>query len=185
MPRKAIAKLAYAPSFGDINKLQTDDLKYLETNLKQFSAISCREQDGAVLLNKMLGKLCSIVPDPTILHTRDHWLSLARKPRNFPHKEKEFVFTYRISFMQHARKMASYAAKQLRLPLVTCELVAPHSFYSQLGPREFLWCIANAAHVITPSFHGTVFSLIMGTPFHSISSSAPQERLKTLLRSQL
>lgn len=175
------AKIAYAPSFGNISKLQSEQHNYLKSALKTFSAISCREHDGAELIEKLTGKECPILPDPTMLHNRDFWIKEARKPANFPYKEKKFVFTYRISFMPHAAKIARHAARQLNLPLVTCELIEPHSYYSQMGPREFLWCIAHAAHVITPSFHGTVFSIIMGTPFHSIVSKAPQNRLKTLL----
>lgn len=178
----APVKIAYAPSFGNTSKLQTSQLEQLKKHLVHFSGISCRERDGAELLRNMLGKPCPVVPDPTMLHSRDYWLRLARKPHNFPYKEGQFVFTYRISFDMHAAKIAAHVAKLLKLPLVTCQLVEPHAFYSQMGPREFLWCIANAAHVVTSSFHGTVFSLIMGTPFHSVCSNAPQERLKTLLR---
>lgn len=177
------AKLAYAPSFGNINKLQPSQLEKLKSELTRFTAISCRERDGAELLRDLMQQSCPTLPDPTMLHTRDYWMELAQKPKNFPYEAKKFVFTYRISFMPHAKRQAESTARALNLPLATCELVEPHSYYSNLGPREFLWCIANAAYVVTPSFHGTVFAIIMGTPFHVISSIAPQERLKTLLNS--
>ncbi len=173
-------RLAYAPSFGNIEKLSPNQLSTLSETLKGFSGISCRETDGAELIRKLTGSPCPVLPDPTLLHEKEYWLKLARKPKNFPYKEREFVFTYRISFTPHIAKTAAQVAKKLKLPLVTCELVPPHSFYSNMGPQEFLWCVAHAAHVITPSFHGTVFSLIMGTPFHTITSSAPQKRMTTL-----
>ena len=177
----AAAKLAYAPSFGKAAMIPEEEIQRLSEELKQFAAVSCRERDGAELLSRALQQPCPVLPDPTLLHPREYWLQKARKPERFPYKEKQFVFTYRISFMGNSTKLAAQVARQLNMPLVTCDLVEPHSYYSQFGPREFLWCIANAAYVVTPSFHGTVFSIIMGTPFHVGSSFAPQERIQNLL----
>ena len=43
------------------------------------------------------------------------------------------------------------------------------------GPREWLGLIGNAQMVITDSFHGTVFSLIMGT-FNFFTYIAPTNK---------
>ncbi len=180
-PNIKIPKIAYAPSFENIDKLQPSQISKLGKVLSGFSAVSCREIDGAELITRISKLDCPVMPDPTMLQPCNYWYKLARKPEHFPYKKGEFVFSYRISFMPHVAKIATRVAKKMGLPLVTCELVEPHAFYSQMGPQEFLWCIANAAHVITSSFHGTVFSVIFKIPFHTIRSNAPQERIITLL----
>lgn len=67
------------------------------------------------------------------------------------------------------------------LELVVKRYIEPYAFYADIGPSEFLWYISNASFVVTPSFHGTLFSVLFGTPFLSIRSSAPQSRIMTLL----
>lgn len=39
------------------------------------------------------------------------------------------------------------------------------------NPAEFVWLINNATLVITNSFHGSVFSILMETPFLSFNRS--------------
>ena len=44
-----------------------------------------------------------------------------------------------------------------------------------IGVYEFLWLIKNATVVATSSFHGTAFSVNMGTPFISLVEFIEQE----------
>lgn len=54
-----------------------------------------------------------------------------------------------------------------------------------IGVYEFLWLIKNATIVITSSFHGTAFSVNMGTPFISMVEKREQsdDRIISFLKS--
>ena len=41
-----------------------------------------------------------------------------------------------------------------------------NTFWYKTGLAEFLWLIDNASVMLTDSFHGSVFSVLMDTPFH-------------------
>lgn len=60
-------------------------------------------------------------------------------------------------------------------------LINDHSF----GPSEFIQAINNASLVITDSYHGTLFSLNLGTPFLSISSGSGSSTRKDQVLSRL
>ena len=49
------------------------------------------------------------------------------------------------------------------------------------GPLEFLSLFYNAAHVVTTSFHGTVFSILFHKDFHCIPHPKYHERTDSLL----
>lgn len=172
-------KLAYAASCGHIDLLSNEQKEELKQELATYSAISSREADGASFLGVLSNKECPCVLDPTLLHDIHYWQKYARPPKKKP--VGEFCFTYSITYDFRARRLARQVAKKIGCQLIMCDYVAPHSYYSTIGPREFLWYIAHARCVITTSFHGTALSIISGTPFYSIRSSAPQSRLTTLL----
>ena len=56
-----------------------------------------------------------------------------------------------------------------------------HEVLYDAGPEEFVSLIANAAFVVTDSFHGTVFSLLFHRPFITIPHQTRGGRLLTLL----
>lgn len=50
------------------------------------------------------------------------------------------------------------------------------------GPREFLGYIKNASFVVTNSFHGTAFSIIMEKQFFNIPPIKTRERTDSIMR---
>lgn len=172
-------KVAYAPSMGPISHFNDRDKALLKERLADFSALSCRETDGAAFLKDLCGKECPLVLDPTLLLAPEEWRKLAKRPRNAP--KGDFVFSYQVTWAKDCTRLARQAAKQLGLPLVILRSVNPYSYFTSCGPREFLWYISHAKQVVTSSFHGTALSLSLGTPFLSIRTKTPQTRITTLL----
>lgn len=68
-------KIAYAASMGtDMFVEEKRDL--FGKNLERFSAISVRESSATTMLKSLFGLDATLVCDPTLLHTKDEWLSL-------------------------------------------------------------------------------------------------------------
>lgn len=182
-------KIAYAVSMGQCN-VPVELHRDLKEKLESFSAISCREINAVVFLNKLLGHpsiVCQCV-DPTLLITKSHYHEIAIMP-----KAVGYITSYilnRLSHLQH-NMIESYCSKRelqlinLRNPDTCIKL----SFAKNLivRPTEWLGYIQNSAVVICGSFHATVFSLIFHKPFIVIESedvynSGGNQRIRSLLR---
>lgn len=173
-------KVAYAPSFGHLENIEPSHHEWIRKRLNTFAALSCREADGCRLVEDLTGRSCPAVLDPTMLMEAIDWRELCRPPRHAP--KGDFVFSYELWRCPHTIRAAQRAAQELGVPLVRARYYSEGSkYYNHVGPREFLWLVSHAKHVVTQSFHGSVFSLLFGTPFHVVSTSAPQSRMHTLL----
>ena len=178
--KEPLSKVAYAPSFGNVDNLPAEKHQWVADKLSSFHALSCRETDGSALLERLMGRPCPQVLDPTMLLTPDDWRSIAKRPGGV--EDGDFVFSYELWRCPQTQATARRAARELGVPLIRAKYFNEAlRFYNAIGPREFIWLIAHAKHVVTHSFHGSVFSLLFGTPFHVIATKAPQSRITTLL----
>lgn len=84
-------RIAYAASFG-VNELPKNKEKYYASELRQFKAISVREEQGKKIVKKLIGKDATLVLDPTLLITSEEWLEVARKPCCAP--DEPFILCY-------------------------------------------------------------------------------------------
>lgn len=82
-------KIAYAASMGTDTFIE-EKRDLFGINLKRFSAISVRESSATRLLNSLFGIDAALVCDPTLLHTKDEWLSLLNI-KNVPKTSKDYV----------------------------------------------------------------------------------------------
>ena len=173
-------KVAYAPSFGNLENLPDSQYQWVADKLSSFRTLSCRETDGCAFVEKLTGRACPLVLDPTMLLSAEDWLSIARRPEGVP--DGGYVFSYELWRCSNTMATAERAARELGVPMVRAKYFNEGTkFYNRIGPREFIWLIAHAKHVITHSFHGSVFSALLGTPFHVLATTAPQARITTLL----
>ena len=83
--------------------------------------------------------------------------------------------------------MAQKISKELDLPIVIStycnklELIYGFKKVYQCGPLEFLNLIKNAKLVLSSSFHGTVFSILLNKPFFALKGK-DDFRINTLLK---
>lgn len=160
-------KIAYAPSFG-VSDIPETAQKDLEELLASFDHISVREKDGAIIIKKYAHKEVPVVLDPTLLLTDDEWRKIQRFPRNIP---KKYILCYRFGNSYSVDKEIKRISKSTGLPIVELPLSGISYFNSnrircfEAGPAEFIGLISRASLVLTDSFHATVFSIIMQTPF--------------------
>ena len=150
-------------------------------NIMEMHAVSLREQEGAELVEQLIGRKPAVHIDPTMLLSAEHWSALGRKP--YWLKVNSYILTY---FLGAKPVVIDRIAKDAGLEIIN--LLDQHSFdiYST-GVDEFIWLIEHASLVYTDSFHGTVFSILFRRPFVVCDrvgdgvESAMSSRIDTLL----
>lgn len=157
-------KIAYAASFGR-DRVSSHEAALLPRLLDNFDAISVRETSGATLVEQATGEVPANVPDPTLLHTHYPELTGASPAAS----EEPYVFCYALRSPHNIRETAELVARRLG-----CRILSPHNphrRWREIGqtvypdPGEWVSLLQRAAFVVTNSFHGTVFSLLMRKPF--------------------
>ena len=175
-------KVAYAPSFGS-SVFDAETKEEVSLYVKDFQALSCRENDGAEFLSKVTGTDVPVVLDPTLLLTKEDWLAVAHKPSS----PESYILVYDLNGGKNLITIAKKVKERYKLPIVciTDKIEAFYHIDRQIygaGPAEFVGWFANAEFVITDSFHGTVFSIIFSKPFISyIAIPRASSRIISLL----
>lgn len=173
-------RIAYAASFGtdrwEISEEQTPRIRELAS---RFKAISVREASGVGLCNEYLGIEARHVLDPTMLLTAEDYLALTSE-NDYP--QGRYIATYILDQNPAKKKLVMEESRALGLPIVPVGQMHRDCFDSV---ESWLAIIAHADRVITDSFHGTVFSIIFGTPVkildNSIRGNARLESLTSML----
>lgn len=157
-------KISYASSVTNMND---EELVQLKPELEKFFAISAREMSASQSLSRLLAKEISTVLDPTLLITREKWLSLIPKEIE-QYTEEPFVLYYSLkNYMETKQDLISLATITLKMglklivltpliPLVKMEGVINAA---NAGPWEFIDLIRKAKMIITDSYHGMLFSI--------------------------
>ena len=170
-------KIAYAASAEAI-KDTPEDIIFFKKNLKNFDAISVREQKLNDDLTKKIGYTgITTVLDPTLLADQSIYDEIEHVN---PLAGKKFVLFYKIrDCMYFADKIYEYAKS------INAEMLILSSWYEKnivkfarkhakvtyipdAGVEIFLGAIKNAECVFTPSFHGCVFPILNHRKFYSL-----------------
>ncbi len=163
IPREAKTKrIAYAASFGTSEWEFSDEQTLLCHNLiKNFDAVSTREMDGVDLCKKHLNRDDVVnVLDPTLLLEKEDYTQICK---NVPTND-DILFAYILDVTCDSKSILEKIAKEKGLKL---KLISAHEDCT-LSIEEWLAMFRDAKMVITDSFHGTVFSIILNTEFYSI-----------------
>lgn len=159
-------RVSYAASFG-VDAIPEEKKEAFTDYLSGMRSISTREFAGSEIVNTLTGKPCAVLPDPTLLLTPAQWQSLEKRPRW--HTAENYILVYHLGTKENQKA-------------VTKKLLTDHPEYRGCGivnigdpdnartfsitPDEFLYLVRNAKLMVTDSFHGTVFSLLFGTPIY-------------------
>lgn len=181
-------KIAYAPSLG-ISSVPDEYVQEFRENLKDYTYLSCREQEGANCLAEILETDVDVVLDPTLLLTPEQWHRFAR-PVDI---DKPYIFCYLFGSYDYIAEVKARIRKHFNVDVVCLpynlrELKADDLKLYDITPNQFVWLIENAKFVVTDSFHASVFSIKMSTPFVSLKRTSDKDkknmnsRLYTLLK---
>lgn len=176
-------KISYASSIG-ISSLESRQIEDFTRWLSSYDAISVREPDAAKILQSHLKQKIEIVADPTFLLDANEWNLLAHDPQ-----ERGYILCFMLGFqpnlLNEALRVSSDWGKKL---VVIGQRGIPrdkrYTLIDDAGPKEFLGLIKCSDCVFTDSFHGTVFSVLLGVKnFFSYVAKGNRRasRLETLL----
>lgn len=154
-------------SYGASTELSLvkSDVCFFKKILNNFKHIGIREKELINYLRNLTDSEIVQVLDPVFLLKRQEWLDIAIKPSN----KKPYLLVYQNKRSKFVIDAAYKLASQKGLEVY--EITAEAQFFYKknrkrtLSPYQFLGYFSEAEYVITTSFHGTAFSIIMGKPF--------------------
>lgn len=174
---KSTKKIAYAASFGVDNwQFSPKKTQKIKKWLKEFNAISVREDSASNLCKEYLELEAKHVLDPTLLLKKEDYMNLIEK---FPKINKN-IFTYILDDSDTKKEVISHISSKLGLTtfkkqpekIYKTELfVKNNDEYIYPKIEEWICSFRDASFIITDSFHGTVFSIIFNKPFVVIANS--------------
>lgn len=173
-------RIAYAASFGvDIWEADKEMTTRIRPLAQRFDAVSVREESGIDLCARHLGIQADLMPDPTLLLTAEDYLELCHTK----HIEQEpYIAAYILDKGEKEQSLINRISADLGLPVRFIGLLDWAKSTDSL--ESWIENIAQAAFVITNSFHGTVFSILFERKFLSISNSRRgSSRFTSLLES--
>lgn len=177
-------KIAYAPSFGGIQRFAPEYEDRLRQLLKRFDLIGMREESG-VLVCERLGRPDAVqVVDPTLLLTQESYDPLRIKTQH----AGEYLFLYLLGnpISRDVRDFYSFAAsKGLQVIYVASQGRRDHFAKTPAQIGEWVDMLANAKYVITNSYHCTVFSLIYRKKFIVVPLDKGYARMNTRIEELL
>lgn len=150
-------KIAYAPSLG-VSEMPKERKEEYRDYLKDWKTLSCREQEGAEIIESLTGKKVPVMPDPTILMTREEWKNIAAKPL----MQESYAVLYTLRHLKDYdfnRIKSEVESKGWKLYVLDA-----YNGNDNLGPDEFLSLFYHSEAVYTDSFHGSVFAILFHRP---------------------
>ena len=178
-------KIAYAASCGR-NTFNEEEKEQYYPQIKSFHALGIREQGFCQSLCDD-GFPARQVLDPTLLLTKEQWLSMTqsgRKKTVLP--KKDYLLIYVFEEDPSVYKLVDKVAEKYGLE-VCCiayqmkDEIKKYRVFQNCGPKEFVELIAGASRVVTTSFHGTVFSILFEKEFYCVPHPTLHERTDSLL----
>lgn len=169
-------KVSYASSPANMTDAE---LKHIVPSLKKFSLLSAREQDAAERLSRITGITVKNVLDPTLLLSRDQWRELVADAADELSLPNEYVVYYTLDGTKSLLNQIGLLKQLSDMTNMPVVIVSPFAVFPvsqklidgrSVGPAEFIQLLDNASLVVTDSYHGTLFSMNLETPFLSISN---------------
>lgn len=154
-------KISYAASVG-LEDLLPKERKKFKKWIEAYDCVSVREISIKKYLESFIDKKIERVADPSFLLSRNEWQSISIKPE---HNNYILLFELRHNplLINYCKQLASQSGKSLFVLGQKEPISDEYTTINDAGPLEFIGYIEEADMVITDSFHGTVFSIIMNT----------------------
>lgn len=176
---KNVKKIAYAASFG---KAELE--RYLRStfidNVSEFDDIAVREKSGVDLVKNLLGRRAAHVVDPTLLLSEySEIIDYSLVPKG------DYILSYRLSQTEVLSQWMN-----LSLDAIASSLKLQHFVVSTNTPKgtllsgeelmptpgQLLGLIEKASLLVTNSFHGTVFALLLRTEFLTFARDSATDK---------
>lgn len=152
--------ISFAPSFGFSKASNAPP--GLREKLSRFHAISVRDEYSCEMIKEILGFRPPIVCDPTF------HLDISEL-KDIEGEKSDYLFVYLLpgrASIALQQEVVSFA-RERNLKIVASLYRSPWADKNLMkrGPFDWLKLLANASYVITNTFHGTVFSILLQKRF--------------------
>lgn len=173
-------KIAYGASDGGELLIEEN----VKLDLKGFKSISCRESSFSERLKREADIIAKTVCDPVFLLSENQW-----KKKSLLPKENGYVLVFKIQQNENLDSVAKSIGEKLNKKIIqifyACSVkqffIASGKKRITISPKQFVGYFANAAFVLTTSFHGTAFSIVFEKPFYTLCMAKGKERVIDLL----
>lgn len=181
-----IRKIAYSTSIG-VKSVPWFQVKKYQRFMNRFDYVALREQSACEIYNKMTGKTCPVVLDPTLLFSGEEWMKI-QQPQ--PLTNGKYIFCYLLGNNPSQRELIKQVKAKTGYKIVALQhlddyIPSDEGFADEapyVGPREFLNYIRNAEYVFTDSFHCSVFSILYKKNFFTFSRFSENVKQNTNTR---
>jgi hypothetical protein len=178
----SVKKISFASSFG-VSQIPWYQKKATAKYLGRINYVSCRENRGAEIVKELTGRDVPVLMDPVFAFDKLQWEKLVPAEKVY---DEPYIFCYFLgSNIAHRKAVRAYADKK-GLKLVFLKYLDQYVEYDEhfgditpfdVDPNKFLNILRGAEYVLTDSFHGCAFSILMEKKFgifnrYSTSSSA-------------
>lgn len=184
-----VSRIAYAPSIG--RDYDEDEIPVFKRYLSRFQSISTREESAAQLC-RQLGFKAEVVIDPTLLLDCNDYLDLIGSVEK---SEGNYLFAYILNVKNKNDISWREVSKYISDTKLDVRAVYSSGYYQArrllpgidpeyLTVQEWIAAIRDANCVITTSFHGAVFCILLNKPFIAfplLGRKRANDRLLTLL----
>ena len=179
---KVARRISYAASAGSTENLRDVKLTRIKSLLRNFCAISVREQSLTEFLTNECGVTAVTHMDPVLLAGHSVFQKIASPVR----VNRPYVLLFTLDDYRHGFSIAEQIAKEkgIDVRIVVSSLITFKSIHLKqtLSVEAFLGYIMNAAHVVTSSYHGTVLSILFKKEFTAFyDNERTGERIVELL----
>lgn len=160
--------VSYAPSLGK-GKFEPDGEALIKELLKNVDYLSCREETGAKLIERLSGRETEQVCDPVLLPSTEEWSKFA----SIPERKKPYILVYFLENNHGDKTNLSLLKEKTGYDVVLLndylrEYLNPKvKLKIDASPQEFLGLIKNAEFIYTNSFHATAFSVVFNKQFYT------------------
>lgn len=166
-------KLSYAASLG-FEKIPESQREKYKRLLKEFYCITVREKTAKNVLQDLTNDSVFVVSDPTMLLSKQKWLSFVNKKNKYGH----YILVYFIDDKNEILRLAKQYAREHKCQVIIISegkinnenCVAPNSI------SQFLSLIFHAEKIFTASYHGILFSLYFEKQL-AFAERAPKNRM--------
>ena len=149
-------KISYAASFGCVD-YPKEVMKKIKPLINEFTAISVREKSGLSILGDEGFNNVELMPDPTLLLNKEDYLKLAKTKKT---KSEKYSFFYTL---QPNQILIDSIYKFVNTNIKTISTM--DTLTGLMSIDSWLGSIYNSEFVVTNSFHGVIFSLILNKNF--------------------
>lgn len=177
-------------SFGSSPATMSDsELNKISDKLKDFFALSVREENANQKISKATGKPVTTVCDPTLLLTSREWRDETESCVDLSHINvpQKYIVFYTLTRPSHMFRLLPQLKQLSRRLGYQILAIAPFAGFVPpsrelinalaVGPAEFVSLFSSAAAVITDSYHGTLFAINFNKPFWTLTNRPIQDEL--------